>query len=354
MKVITSESPYELTFDTPPSSDFRNKFSEHVRETLKPEEYSGISTSKPPDKLNRAVMLCRFDLRDSGRTGPKIHCCMCNRKDKFLFGALYWFPQDKRVRLIGNCCAKVHDAQNFEDANNALTQRERFECECDFLDKNLHHTPLLLGEVSKLAPLCKKIMVDRNRFKTMRGFLSEMNKAIKIGGKLNIDVPIHEGEISEFLKSEGAMDKSDYKIQTVHILEGVEYIDTSFNVSKNCEDIRLFFDGVVPPKSGSYDAMLLDLVDDEKAVVKLAGEYRRAVGDLRSLYEFLQKAVKFLSDNNLAGLKRFGADRNTHFPFGLKFDDKAARFEMRSTRTGHVFDRGSVAVVPTITIPNTM
>ena len=354
MEVITPKAPYKLTFEEPPLSNFRNEFAEFIRQTLRPEDYPGICITQPPDKLNGAVMVHRFDLRGSKRTNPRIHCTMCNRKDQFLSGALYWFPQDRHVRLIGNCCARAHDAENFESANNALTWKERYERDCEFLEKNLYHAPLLLATVSELIPLCEKIMCDRNQFKMMRGFLSEMKKSNKIGGKLNIEVLIHKGEVYKFLESEGAADKSDYRVQTVHILEGFEYIDPCFDPQKNCHTIISFFQGLVPPQAGSYDAMLLELVDDEKAIVKLAGDYRCAVGNLRSLHQFLQKAVRFLSGHNLSGLKSFGADRHTHFPFGLTFNDDDAHFEMRDRGTDYIFKRGAAIIVPAITLPETV
>lgn len=352
MEVIAQEAP--LVFDEPPQSNFRNEFSDFIRQALRPEDYPGICHTLPPDKLNGAVMVHRFDLRGSNRTGPKIHCSMCNRKDQFLWGALYWFPQDGRVRLIGNCCAKAHDAENFENANDAHSRRVRYECDCDFLEKNLQHAPLLLAEVLKLLPICEKIMYGRNQFKTMRGFITEIKKAIKIGGKLNVEVPVHKGEVYEFLKSEGAADKSDSKFQTIHVLEGSEYIDVRLDPLKNCHIIASFFQEMVPPQAGSYDAMLLELVDDPQAITKMADGYRRAVADLRKLHQFLQKAVRFLSDSNLAGLKSFGAHIHTHFPFGLTFDDHAVQFEARDHKAIYSFERGTAIDVPVLSLPDTV
>ncbi len=298
-------------------------------------------------------MVHRFDLRnDRGRTGAKIGCSLCGHQDKFLLGALYWFSQDKRVRLIGHCCAKKHDAENFENANNALTYEDRYRNACNFLENNLQHVPLLLGEVSKLEPLCEQIMHGRNQLKMMRGFLTEMQKALRNGGKLNVEVFQYNSEIHDLLKSEGAIDKSDYIVQTIHVLEGKEYFEPRFNPLEAYNCIITFFQGLALQAADSYDAMLLELIDDKDATIKLAAGYRRTVTDLRRLHQFLQNASRFLSESNLTGLKNFGANRHTSFPFGLTFNDRIARFESRDRKAAYDLERGRT--VPPLSLPDTI
>lgn len=352
MDITIHKVPYELKFDSPPPSTFRNEFADFTRNSLKPENFPGLSTRPPPDGLNGGVIVCRFNLKGSKRRGPLIPCSMCNYRPKFLDGALFWFPQDKCIRLIGNCCALHLDEEASRRANNNYDRKIQFENDCSFLEKNLKLAPSILSDALKMSSLCETIMHYRNELKTMSGVLAELRKALKIGGKLNIEIPIEPNEVQQFLKDEGVFGQSEYKIETVHILHGLELINSSVNPLKDCQAAIIYLQSLALPNEDSYDEMLLDLVDDMDAVINLAKDYRNTITKLHDLHHLLNQAVKFFSDSNLEGLKKFGSHRHTHQPFGLSFDGHSVRFELRDRSTVRIFKRGAALKVPAITLPD--
>lgn len=122
-------APIYRTFRDSPNGVFVDAFAAHIRETGKPETFDGLFRGKI-DRNARFRIIRKFTIDRKKRPERDMAPCpRCGYDDKFLEGALAWFPDLQVCAAIGHCCGGhevLAEAERDYKHRKLRDQRESF------------------------------------------------------------------------------------------------------------------------------------------------------------------------------------------------------------------------------------
>jgi hypothetical protein len=165
-----------------PGRDFVEAFKAHVRDTGQPETFDGLHPG-PLAKAEPFEKLASFDIdRRKRPDGDMAACPMCRRTDKYLLGALAYFPQLQAVAAIGHCCA---DKENLAAAERRFTQRRTRDQEEDYLLAELPLVHSRLAVIERARPAAVEARRVHRQFRKEAPEIQQMLRVVKkAGGRL--------------------------------------------------------------------------------------------------------------------------------------------------------------------------
>jgi hypothetical protein len=295
-------------------------------------------------------MVDRFKIDRRKRGDKKIPCALCNGRPKFYEGALYWFPQDGYIRLIGHCCANKHDKEQYQRAGNELTLKDSIRESGDFLERHIPHAAAIVAELAKLERIVGTLSMYRSDLKTVQGvYRTLQNAQRRQNGDLKVMVRIKQTEVRKFLQDEGVADTATEEPVVIHRIEGGEMVDDRFSLRGEYHTLLLFFSELA--RESDATAYVIELFNHGPKVIDLAADFSRNIRRIKELHAAILSAVSFFSDNNLAGLDRYGRHKDSDVPFRVHRNGDDVRIELTFSDSGADFKQGQALDVPTILLP---
>ena len=159
-----------------PSLLLNGQFKRHIERTASPETFPGIHPGPIPKSAKFKILL-PFEISGQKRPeGDRAPCPMC-QPNKYLRGALVWFPELEAVAPIGHCCA---DKENMAAAKEEFQQEQAQRSNEDFLLRVLPHVPTVLDIVQRSRPAASEAL---EVYRHLRRDCVYFRKSLKSAGK---------------------------------------------------------------------------------------------------------------------------------------------------------------------------
>jgi len=334
---VDAQKPTHRAFKDRPSGVYIDGFSQHIRETARPETYPGLYWEKiPRDAEFRRLRKFSID-RMKRPKRDMAFCPRCGQGDKFIHGDLAWFPELKICAAIGNCCAS-HEV--LAEADREFKWREKVRYEEDYL---LAALPLLGEKLAMLRELrrdCEEALRIYREFRKDGHPLQSALRRLKeqhsghlvvtsvIGGAAKFNVE----EAEEYIGPAGFRGKGRYQVETrdtdLGMMIGLVALHRDFSPVKELEFIQRQLESFdTTPENDEVAELIINMTDKQRsaAVVVLKSadkKFGQLVGRVDDFWSFFSSA-------NLDAIRRYADHPDSLIYVDVKRQTSSGRVVVR-------------------------
>lgn len=290
----------------------RDEFIKHVKETYQPETFPGLYWGRLK-KNERFEVIHTFAVdRKKRPEGDYIPCPMCQRREKFLEGALVFISARQCIAVIGRECASAevkHAAYSKKKKDDERRQHE------DFLMTRLVKVPEMLRELEVMKPIAMEL---ENIFHKFKREAPTIHKALRQMRKSGGDYVLTEMVDNQAVEFDPRLPKKVARDAYFGSLRGDAMVATkcTFLIDvRRYEQWLLSFDGCDDEEKAMEATIGLLERNEAATAVKYIGEAGR---QLPKLKQSMSEACFFFSDTHVADLREWATDRLQPLPFTVQ------------------------------------
>lgn len=279
----------------------RASFVEHLRLTNAPEDFPGLSKSKPSPKDAPFLIIVKDFTVDLSRRagGEMLPCAACGTSKKFITGCLAYYPEERVLRVVGNDCGNEQRAE----ANAEYTQRTNRAFTSEYLLQNLPKVDawLMQARSVQLAAEHAQALSAQVRRKA-KTFHRVLMKEAKEGG----------GDLTKFVLSEDANGRGSSHRVVLHRPTGMGFLRPSYEPNTK---LALVIARLSACHFGDEEGALewlIEHAEEHEELGKLAIVLRSAIDGLHDVRTLISVARDFLKAENMLGIDRWAYDAGHH------------------------------------------
>ena len=261
-----------------------------------------------------------------------VPCSTCpGNPPKFLKGFVVWSSKDKRLRIIGNCCARDFFGEaSFDKLKIEYKKRMRHIQQIDWLAATLPLVDKLRDELFGLSPAAEKIQFKKRTFQdgAPTAFSYLQSVFLKNDGVLRVERQIRKVNITPTSSDE----KDEYEIVLEKVAEitGGTFTISSFMPASQLSQISNALAKLQFFTNEDIKDYLLTVQPEQ-----IENIYKTLVQQIRAgiaLSKKLRHAASFINPRNLRAIQSWSQHENCRFAMRIDLRDSDVTFLMSDER----------------------
>ncbi|MBP2566816.1 hypothetical protein J2766_003413 [Agrobacterium tumefaciens] len=320
-------------FDERPTTEYIDRWRQFISETGAPEDFEGVSTSKPNRSANVILLSDEIRVPTAMRPGgARVPCPLCSpTAPKFGTGRMAYFPDDRATRFIGHRCAKHYLGDNYAEAERIF----RIEAKCAEI---IALWPKLQSRATEIDAIVNRIYGKARKLTELRNII-------------DIQAPGFASFLYNDLVAKGMLISTsrDVRAQSHKVL-GMEFFSSDFEPETAAAKLLRVRTDVRRPlpnwsiSDGEGEA--------SREIVKRGSSAIRRLREFPALRDLIANSAEFFTARNLRALEQWRATGASPFS-SLTFKIDGERIEaFAESYAGRynwsvIFPRDLVAHLPT-------
>lgn len=322
------DAPPYRPFRTRPSGVWVQRVLDHIRKTGAPETFVGLYGGKI-DRDARFFILRKVLIdRHKRPNGDKAPCSRCGCDDKFLDGALAWFPDLQFCSVIGHCCAAK---EHVDEAEREYKWREKRDKDESYLLENL---PKLYRKAAALDALRPSAAEARRIYRQFRHEMRELHQHLREiksrrGGQLTVAQILRDTETdSDYFGPAGFKGRGPREIESrdieLGVICGLTAVEKNYDPLKAIDEALRVIDSYEMRFTESAALNFITRMDEAKRhaavhIVKLADRH------YSNISQKLSDFWSFFSRGNIELLHIYGTHPDGPLAFEASYQSDGER-----------------------------